>query len=96
MTSITHTDNNETKVLMSSLEQTHTKPLWAQMARLNPPFRNPKTIPHLWKYDEIRPLLLKAGKLITEEQAERRVLMLVNPARGLPYSYQISSDVVFN
>ena len=31
----------------------------------------------------LRPHLLEAGKLITEKQAERRVLMLVNPARGM-------------
>lgn len=68
--------------LMTNLETTHTKPLWAQMNRLNPPLPNPSCIPHKWAYDEIRPHLLKAGELITEKQAERRVLMLVNPARG--------------
>lgn len=74
--------DEETKKLLSNLEQTNTKPLWAQMTRLNPPLPNPKTVPHIWKYDEIRPHLLRAGELITEKQAERRVLMLVNPARG--------------
>jgi gentisate 1,2-dioxygenase len=74
--------DKETQELLSNLEQTHTKPLWTQMAQLNPPLPNPKTIPHIWKYDEIRPHLLRAGELITEKQAERRVLMLVNPARG--------------
>jgi gentisate 1,2-dioxygenase len=60
----------------------HTKPLWAQMAKLNPPLPNPTCVPHIWRYDEVRPSLLRAGELITEKQAERRVLMLVNPARG--------------
>ncbi len=71
-----------TKALMANLESHHTKPLWAQMAKLNPPRPNPTAIPHVWKYDEIRPHLLQAGELITEKQAERRVAMLVNPARG--------------
>ena len=79
------TRDNETQELMSNLEHTHTKPLWAQMTKLNPPLPNPKAIPHVWKYDQIRPQLLKAGELVTEKQAERRVLMLVNPARGLSY-----------
>ncbi len=69
--------------LLSELESTNTMPLWTQMAKLNPPVPNPKCVPHIWRYEQIRPSLLRAGDLITEKQAERRVLMLVNPARGL-------------
>lgn len=76
----------ETRDFLSVLEKTDTKPLWAQMTRLNPPLPNPKTIPHIWRYDEIRPHLIRAGELITEKQAERRVLMLVNPARDAPFT----------
>jgi gentisate 1,2-dioxygenase len=68
--------------LVEALQATHTAPLWAQMQRLNPPAPNPQTIPHIWSYDHIRPFLIKAGQLITEKQAERRVLMLENPGRG--------------
>lgn len=74
--------NGDVDQLLLDIQATHTKPLWAQMTRLNPPLPNPKAIPHLWDYDEIRPQLLRAGELITEKQAERRVLMLVNPTRG--------------
>lgn len=70
--------------LIKAIKATHTAPLWAQMQQLNPPAPNPRTVPHLWSYDTIRPYLLRAGDLITEKQAERRVLMLTNPARGLP------------
>ncbi|KAH6877160.1 RmlC-like cupin domain-containing protein [Thelonectria olida] len=72
--------------LLQALRSTKTAPLWAQMQRLNPPAPNPTTVPHLWAYDEIRPYLLRAGDLITEKQAERRVLMLANPAREAPYT----------
>lgn len=68
--------------LLSDIETVNVKPLWAQMTKLNPPLPDPKTVPHVWKYDEIRPHLLRAGDLVTEKQAERRVLMLINPARG--------------
>lgn len=68
--------------LVNALQATHTAPLWAQMQRLNPPAPNPQTVPHVWSYDHIRPFLLKAGQLVTEKQAERRVLMLENPGRG--------------
>lgn len=79
-----------TEELLKTAAAQHTKPLWAQMARLNPPLPNPKCIPHVWEYDEIRSSLLQAGELITEKQAERRVLMLVNPERG--NHVQLQSD----
>lgn len=68
--------------LTTMVEKLHTKPLWKQMNRLNPPLPNPTAVPHIWRYDEIRPSLIRAGELVNESQAERRVLMLVNPARG--------------
>jgi gentisate 1,2-dioxygenase len=71
--------------LLQDLEDSKTLPLWTQMTRLNPPEPNPTAIPFVWKYDSIRPNLLRAGHLVTEKQAERRVLMLVNPARGMPF-----------
>jgi gentisate 1,2-dioxygenase len=71
-----------TKQLVLDLQGTHTLPLWEQMAKYNPPAPNPKAVPHLWKYDELKPHLIRAGELITEKQAERRVLMLINPALG--------------
>jgi gentisate 1,2-dioxygenase len=40
---------------------------------------NPKAIPFLWNYKELRPLLLQSGEVVGAEEAERRVLMLVNP-----------------
>jgi len=73
--------------LVETALKVHTKPLWTQMARLNPPEPNPQCIPFIWRYDEVRPSLLRAGEIITEHQAERRVLMLVNPARGMFTSF---------
>ncbi|KAJ5270836.1 hypothetical protein N7534_006568 [Penicillium rubens] len=72
--------------LALALEKLETKPLWTQMTKLNPPLPNPSCVPHVWRYDQIRPSLLKAGELVNESQAERRVLMLVNPARDAPYT----------
>ncbi|EFX02365.1 gentisate-dioxygenase [Grosmannia clavigera kw1407] len=72
--------------LVNALKVTNTEPLWAQMTRLNPPAPNPRTVPHLWSYEQVRPYLLRAGALITEKQAERRVLMLINPAREAPFT----------
>jgi len=82
MSATSSSSKDNTESLLSDLDSCNVKPLWAQMTRLNPPLPNPTTVPHVWRYDSIRPFLLRAGNLVTDKQAERRVLMLVNPARG--------------
>jgi gentisate 1,2-dioxygenase len=57
-------------------------PLWPQMVKFNPPQPNPRCVPFIWRYDEVRPYLVRAGELVKEKDAERRVLMLINPKRG--------------
>lgn len=52
------------------------------MNAMVPPRPSPKCVPHVWEYQKIKPALLEAGEHIKAEVAERRVLMLVNPARG--------------
>ena len=39
-----------------------------------------KAAPHIWKYRDIRPCLVKAGELIPMEESERRSLIMCNPA----------------
>ena len=55
-------------------------PLWEVLKGLVPPEPRPKSVPHAWPYAEVRPLLLEAGVLLSAEEAERRVLVLENPA----------------
>ncbi len=55
-------------------------PLWEVMKGLVPPQPRPTPQAHIWHYDEVRPFLIEAGKLLTAEEAERRVLVLENPA----------------
>lgn len=58
-------------------------PLWPQLRNVLPHDRpQPVTRPHLWSYDAIRPLLMRAGELTPVEKAERRVLFLSDPGRG--------------
>lgn len=40
------------------------------------------TRPHRWRYADVRPLLLEAGRLVPVAQAERRVIVLSDPGRG--------------
>jgi gentisate 1,2-dioxygenase len=55
-------------------------PLWEVLKGLMPPEPKSKAVPFQWRYDEIRPLLMESGHLLTAEEAERRVLVLENPA----------------
>lgn len=62
------------------LEQKHAAPLWEVLGDLIPAQPRPAASPALWRYQEMRALLLEAGRLITPKEAERRVLILENPA----------------
>ncbi len=55
-------------------------PLWEVLHALVPPQPSSPCVPSLWKYDQIRPFLMRAGEAITAEEAVRRVLILENPA----------------
>jgi gentisate 1,2-dioxygenase len=55
-------------------------PLWEVMKNLV--VTEPKSVaaPTVWHYKDVRPLIAEAGELITAKEAERRVLVLENPA----------------
>ncbi len=67
---------------LKELASTSTSPLWNQMKRMNPPLPKPTAVPYVWRYDELRPYLLRAGDLVKDKEAERRVLLLKNPNGG--------------
>ena len=54
-------------------------PLWEVLGALVPPQPNSPVAPVYFSYDAIRPHVMEAGRLITAEEAERRVLVLENP-----------------
>ncbi|SPJ27158.1 cupin domain-containing protein [Falsiruegeria mediterranea] len=65
------------------LEQAGVAPLWPMMRNVLPhDAPQPVTQAGYWKYQALRPLLLKAGELTPVEKAERRVLVLSDPGRG--------------
>jgi gentisate 1,2-dioxygenase len=66
-----------------AMMRTGVAPLWPQMRNALPHGApQPVTRSHLWNYNDVRPLLLKAGELTPVEKAERRVLFLADPGRG--------------
>jgi gentisate 1,2-dioxygenase len=63
------------------LARENTGPLWEISGQLAPAEPRTGCEPALWKYDTIRKCLLEAGAFISAREAQRRVLMLENPAR---------------
>ena len=66
-------------------------PLWKVLAALVTPTPRTPAIAAAWSFDRVRPLLMEAGELITAAEAERRVLILENPA--LPGQSRITSTL---
>jgi len=55
-------------------------PLWEVLGALVPAQPKSPVAPAHFRYEQIRPHVLEAGRLISAEEAERRVLVLENPA----------------
>ena len=69
---------------IDDLKQSNLVPLWPSLRNVLPPVKPmPNTQSIVWKYKEIKPLLLEAGELTPIEKTERRVLVLANPGHGL-------------
>ena len=65
--------------------------LWSVLSSIITPQPKSGCVPHLWKYSDLKPLLMEAGELITAKEAERRVLILENP--GMPGESKITTSL---
>src|SRR5580693_5803191 len=83
--------NAEREDFYQRLKTKSAAPLWEQLADLVLAQPRPGCVPALWRYEEMRPYLMESGKLITADEAERRVLMIENP--GLGGSPQITQSL---
>ncbi|MEX2127863.1 MAG: gentisate 1,2-dioxygenase [Xanthobacteraceae bacterium] len=59
--------------------QQNLAPLWELLKGLVPPEPKTPCVPALWRFNDVRKMVLEAGSLITAKEAERRVLILENP-----------------
>ena len=55
-------------------------PLWEVLRGIAPREPVGQLKPHAWRWEECRSYLIEAGELLTVEEAERRALLLENPA----------------
>ena len=63
----------------AEVEQRQMKPLWTVYREVLTREPRAREVPYLWSWNLVRPLLLRAGDMITAAEAERRVLMFLNP-----------------
>jgi gentisate 1,2-dioxygenase len=73
-------DASKTADFYQRLEQRNLGPLWEVVKKLVPQSKQSKAVPNQWRYDDVRTLLLEAERLVTAEEAERRVLVMENPS----------------
>ncbi|MFZ2737889.1 MAG: gentisate 1,2-dioxygenase [Burkholderiaceae bacterium] len=66
--------------LYQDMSPHHLTPLWEVLHALVPARPTTPCVPALWRYQDIRPYLMRSGDVISAEEAVRRVLILENPA----------------
>ncbi|OGA61563.1 MAG: NADPH dehydrogenase [Betaproteobacteria bacterium RIFCSPLOWO2_12_FULL_65_14] len=74
-------DTPELEAYYRALEGEALGALWNVANEIEPWSPQPKSVPVLWKWKRIEPLVRRAPELVSAEKAARRVVMLVNPGR---------------
>ncbi|MFF7454184.1 cupin domain-containing protein [Kitasatospora sp. NPDC008115] len=75
------TDNPELAAYYEELAKADAGALWTVANEIEPWYPQPRSVPVLWRYADLRPLVRKALPLVKADDAGRRVVMLVNPGR---------------
>ena len=70
----------ERKAFYEAIGKHSMSPLWEVLHALVPNAPGTPCVPAHWKYLDVLPYLMQSGRLITAEEAVRRVLILENPA----------------
>jgi gentisate 1,2-dioxygenase len=71
---------DERERFYSGIHGDNLAPLWERLHALVPKSPATPAVPYLWDYQNVvRPHLLRAGQIVTAQEAERRVLILENP-----------------
>lgn len=73
-------DNSARQQFYQRIDQHHMTPLWEVLGALVPKAPASPLQAALWRYADVRDHVMEAGRLITAAEAERRVLIMENPA----------------
>jgi gentisate 1,2-dioxygenase len=64
---------------LDDLRRLWLKPLWLVLSEAMTAEPKTSIVPHIWRWSDVRPRILEAGRRISAQEAERRVLMYLNP-----------------
>lgn len=72
------------KAFTKRANRAHLLEYWSETYRTAAPQSG--VVPHVWKWTEVKPLIVEARNLVGVQEAERRALVLSNPGlEGMPY-----------
>ena len=71
-------DNEELIDFYSKLEEKSTTAFWKRANDIEPWEPVTRYVPTIWRYSELRDLVLQSAELVTPEEAGRRVIVLMN------------------
>jgi gentisate 1,2-dioxygenase len=74
-----HTTNAQPEDPYEAIAALGAAPLWRYYGNLFPAEPRSRAVPHRWRYADLRPHMLHFAEALSLQEAERRVLMLVNP-----------------
>lgn len=74
-------DSPELAAYYEELAKQEAGALWTVANEIEPWYPQPRSVPVLWRYADLAPLVRKALPLVRADDAGRRVVMLVNPGR---------------
>lgn len=82
MTFGSNDQRSQLEALYAQMAPSGLTPLWESLHALVTPQPQSPAVPWRWSFGEVRDFLMRAGDIISAEQAERRVLIMENP--GIP------------
>ncbi len=74
-------DTQELRDYYQELEKLESGALWTVANEIEPWYPQPRSVPVIWHYEELRAHVLRALALVSPEKAGRRVIYLCNPRR---------------
>ena len=74
-------DTPELVAYYTQLEKFETGALWTVANKIEPWQPKSASVPVIWRYEELKPYVLRSVDLVTPEKAGRRVIYLNNPGR---------------
>ena len=77
---IPHELQAQREAFYRDLNEHHSEALWNALGAIAQKEPRVASVPFIWRWKEMRPRVLRAGDLVTAQEAERRVLMLINPS----------------